>query len=175
MAIIGVMGSGQEEWADYAEPLGAWIAGAGHDLLTGGGGGVMRSAARAFHGTPGRRGRSIGILPSEPDPIRGHAPLPGYPNPYIDLPILTPFARKPAGAPPTELSRNHVNILTSDVIVVLPGRHGTLDEVRLALRFGKPMIGFGPELDFRAMPAELRTTGDFGTVTAFVADVLSRR
>lgn len=174
MAIVGVMGSGKDEWAEFTTPLGVWIAENGHDLLTGGGNGVMLATARAFHATPGRRGRSIGVLPSEPDPVRGFVPLPGYPNPFIDLAILTPFQRKGPGAPPTELSRNHVNILTSQVIVVLPGRHGTLDEVTLSLLFGKPAIGFGPELEFRGMPAELRTTSDFGAVAAFITDTLAR-
>ncbi|MBP2295397.1 DNA-binding protein [Azospirillum rugosum] len=173
MAIIGVMGSGKDEWDAFATPLGIWIAENGHDLLTGGGNGVMLAAARAFFGTPGRRGRSIGVLPSEPDPVRGFVPLPGYPNPFIDLTILTPFQRKGPDDPPDALSRNHVNILTAQVIVALPGRHGTLDEVRLALAFGKPIIGFGPDLEFRGVPAELRTTGDFAAVAAFITDRLS--
>lgn len=174
MAVIGVMGSGTDEWAAFAEPLGAWIAANGHDLLTGGGNGVMLAAARAFAGTPGRRGRCIGVLPSRPDPGRGFVPPPGYPNPFIDLTVLTPFQRKGPDAPPDALSRNHVNILTSQIIVALPGRHGTLDEVRLALAFGKPVIGFGPDLEFRDMPAELRTTGDFAAVAAFITDALPR-
>jgi hypothetical protein len=42
----------------------------------------------------GRKGRSIGIVPSEAHPTFGVAPISGYPDPYIDLPILTPLPRK---------------------------------------------------------------------------------
>lgn len=137
MAIVGVMGSGKAEWEALSAPLGKWIAGRGFDLLTGAGLGVMLSTARAFSTTPGRKGRSIGIMPSEAHPVRGFAPLAGYPNPFIDLPILTPLPRKQADAPEDALNRNYVNILTSDVVVALPGSQGTLDEIRLATRFAK--------------------------------------
>ncbi|WP_415751202.1 hypothetical protein [Burkholderia cenocepacia] len=33
---IGVMGSGKEPWLAFSEPLGAWLAQAGFNLLTGG-------------------------------------------------------------------------------------------------------------------------------------------
>jgi uncharacterized protein (TIGR00725 family) len=144
MAIIGVMGSGAETWAAFAAPLGKWIAQNGHDLLTGAGNGVMRCAAQAFSSTAGRRGRSIGIVPSRPDAAKGFAALDGYPNPFIDLRILTPLPRKEAGASPDSLSRNHVNVLTSDVLIALPGGPGTLDEISLAVRFAKPVMCLGP-------------------------------
>lgn len=85
MAIIGVMGSGNAEWPELALPLGEWIAENGYDLLTGAGSGVMLSASRAFFTRKGRVGRSIGIIPSYPDPELGFIPLPGYPNLFIDL------------------------------------------------------------------------------------------
>lgn len=40
------------------------------------------------------------------------------------------------------MSRNHINILTSDIIVALPGDAGTLNEVRLAVRYERPVIAF---------------------------------
>lgn len=168
MAIIGVMGSGTTEWPELAAPLGAWIAQQGHDLLTGAGRGVMLCCARAFASTPGRTGRSIGVVPTEPDPVKGFAPCAGYPNPYIDLPILTPLPRKEADAPDTALNRNYVNILTSDIVIALPGSRGTLDEIRLAVRFGKPLMCVGPHTAFAAVPAGTVISTQLDEVYRFV-------
>lgn len=168
MTIVGVMGSGKAEWEELASPLGVWLAESGYDLLTGAGGGIMLSVSRAFCAVAGRRGRSIGIVPTQPDRAAGFRPLDGYPNPFIEIPILTPLSRKEAGAPAETLSRNHVNILTSDVVVVLPGGHGTLDETRLALRFRKPVIGFGPLSAFAQSPSDLPILSTMSELTGFI-------
>jgi predicted Rossmann-fold nucleotide-binding protein len=162
------MGSGKVEWETLSTPLGKWIAEHGFDLLTGAGLGVMLSTARAFSMTEGRRGRSIGIVPSEPHPIRGFAAITGYPNPYIDLPILTPLPRKQADAPDGVLNRNYVNVLTSDVVVALPGSQGTLDEIRLAERFAKPLICIGPPEVFAGVPPGTRIVAELTDVYDFV-------
>ena len=54
--IVGVMGSGTEEYADLADPLGRWLAAFGVHLLTGGGRGVMAAVGRAFHAVTPRAG-----------------------------------------------------------------------------------------------------------------------
>jgi uncharacterized protein (TIGR00725 family) len=148
---IGVMGSGKDHWSDLAEPLGRWIAAAGYNILTGGGQGVMLAVTRAFCSVPGRVGRSIAIIPTRADPLSGFVPLDGYPNPYVDVPIITPLPRREPDASPDTLSRNHVNILSSDVVIALPGGPGTVDEISLAQRFQRPFACFGPEQEFRAM------------------------
>ncbi|CAB3793377.1 hypothetical protein LMG28688_03710 [Paraburkholderia caffeinitolerans] len=168
MAIVGVMGSGKVEWEALSTPLGKWIAEHGFDLLTGAGLGVMLSTARAFSTTEGRTGRSIGIVPSEPHPVSGFAAIAGYPNPYIDLPILTPLPRKQAEAPDDALNRNYVNVLTSDVVVALPGSQGTLDEIRLARRFAKPLICIGPAGFFGDVPPGTRIVTELADVYEFV-------
>lgn len=84
--IVGVMGSGTEDHADQAEPLGRWLAGLGVHLLTGGGGGVMERVGHAFFETPGRRGLVIGIVPAGRASID---PRSGYPNRWVELPIRT--------------------------------------------------------------------------------------
>lgn len=170
MPIIGVMGSGKTEWPELSAPLGAWIAEQGFDLLTGAGLGVMLSTARAFATTPDRKGRSIGVVPTEAHPGLGFVPLSGYPNPYIDLPILTPLPRKLADAPEGALNRNYVNILTSDVVVALPGSQGTLDEIRLATRFSKPLICVGPDTAFEGVPEGTLIVATLQDVFAFVLD-----
>jgi uncharacterized protein (TIGR00725 family) len=168
MAIIGVMGSGSSEWPELAAPLGTWIATHGFDLLTGAGGGVMLCTARAFAATRERTGRSIGIVPSETHPLFGFVPIVGYPNPFVDLPILTPLPRKEAGAAPTALSRNYVNVLTSDVVIALPGSEGTLDEIRLATRFAKPLMCIGPAEAFDGVPEGTRIVSQLADVYAFI-------
>jgi uncharacterized protein (TIGR00725 family) len=166
--IIGVMGSGKTEWPEFSIPLGIWIADRGFDLLTRAGLGVMLSTARAFSTRGGRKGRSIGIVPSEAHPTLGFAPLSGYPNPYIDLPILTPLPRKQADAPDDALNRNYVNVLTSDVVIALPGSQGTLDEIRLATRFAKPLICLGPSDAFKDVPHGTKIVSELSEVYAFM-------
>ncbi|MBV8248389.1 MAG: DNA-binding protein [Comamonas sp.] len=168
MAIIGVMGSGQVEWPALSGPLGRWLAENGFDLLTGAGRGVMLATARAFSSSQGRKGRSIGVVPSEAHPVHGFVPSPGYPNPYIDLPIVTPLPRKLAAAPDEALNRNYVNVLTSDVVVALPGSRGTLDEICLATRFAKPLICIGPADAFAGVPEGTRIVAELAQVYAFV-------
>ncbi|MGN6315713.1 DNA-binding protein [Trinickia sp.] len=168
MPIIGVMGSGSSEWPDLAEPLGAWIAFHGFDLLTGAGRGVMLSTARAFASVPERTGRSIGIMPSKAHPLFGFAPIAGYPNPFVDLPVLTPLPRKETDDLESALSRNYVNVLTSDVVIALPGGKGTLDEIRLATRFAKPLICIGPIDAFESVPDGTRIASELDEVFAFI-------
>ena len=168
MAIIGVMGSGRQGWDELSVPLGIWIAQSGHSLLTGGGGGVMSRVASAFCSVPARRGRSIGVLPGRPDPGSGFVPLEGYPNPHIEIPILTPLPRHEADSPPHALTRNHVNILSADVVVALPGGQGTRDEICLSLAFHKPVVAFGPEDVFEEMPDGLQVVSTMGDVAAFI-------
>jgi uncharacterized protein (TIGR00725 family) len=131
--LIGVMGSGRTEHAELAVPLGRWLAEQGLDLLTGGGAGVMAAVCRGFHEVPGRKGVTVGVLPAGPPP--------GYPNAWVDVAILTHLPdRGAAGA--SERSRNHLNVLSSRVVVALPGGAGTRSEVELARRYGRPLIAY---------------------------------
>lgn len=154
--IIGVMGSGRDEFRERVVPLARWIAEHGYDLLTGAGEGVMRVAAEAFVAVPGRHGLSIGIIPGEVVDGVYKAP-PGYPNPNVELPVLTHLPlRGVRGQEP--MSRNHVNVLTAHGLVFLPGGPGTLSEAALAQSYRKPAILFGPEREFRKFPEELERT-----------------
>ena len=135
------MGSGREPHDDLADPLGKWLAESGFDLLTGGGGGVMTSVSRAFCGVSGRAGITIGVLPGDLDDEGHYVERDGYPNDWVDLPIRThlPLSGECGTAP---LSRNHLNVLSADVIVALPGGAGTRSELELAARYGRPAILF---------------------------------
>jgi predicted Rossmann-fold nucleotide-binding protein len=167
LPIVGVMGSGTEAWADYAEPLGRQVAERGAHLLTGGGGGTMTAVARAFCAVAGRRGLSIGILPSVSDATQGYALKPGYPNSWIELPILTPLGTY-AGGDDAALNRNHANVLTADAIVALPGAAGTKNEIRLARRYRTPLILFGPPAEFAAFAGVLPVAATLAEVIAFL-------
>ena len=46
-------------------------------------------------------------------------------------------------------SRNILVVASADLVVALPGSHGTRSEVSLALKLGKPVLGVGA---WEAMP-----------------------
>lgn len=138
------MGSGTEAHRELAEPLGRWIAERGDHLLTGGGAGVMQAVSRAFVSVEGRKGICLGIVP-------GPDARPGYPNDAVELAIRTHLPL--TGAMGTDArSRNHINVLTSDAIVALPGSEGTRSEVQLAVRYGRPVMLHGPRDAFWEWP-----------------------
>lgn len=161
--IVGVMGSGAERHERLAGPLGRWVAERGWHLLTGGGAGVMAAASEAFVGVADRAGLAIGILKGEPQPdgtVRRVAP-----NPWVELPIRTHLPL--SGAAGTDArSRNHVNVLTADVVVALPGGEGTRSEVVLAVRYGTPVIAF---LDEPALPVGWPSIPVAATIAAVTA------
>lgn len=166
LPIVGVLGSGTEANAERAEAVGVWLAGEGVHLLTGGGGGVMEAVSRAFHVTPGRAGLVIGIVPGAPGgrPEIGG----GYPNPWVEIPIYTHLPLTgPQGTDP--LSRNHINVLTSDVLIALPGSHGTASEVVLALRYGRPLVAYlSGRHEIPGLPDAARIEPDLERVKEFV-------
>jgi predicted Rossmann-fold nucleotide-binding protein len=44
-----------------------------------------------------------------------------------------------------DLSRNHINVLSSAAVIALPGGYGTAAEVDLAVRYGKPIVAYSPD------------------------------
>ena len=88
-------------------------------LLCGGLTGVMEHAAR---GARSAGGLTIGLLPGE-DPDEA--------NPYIDVAIASGLGH----------ARNAVLARTADGVVAIGGGLGTLSEIALALRNGRPTIG----------------------------------
>jgi uncharacterized protein (TIGR00725 family) len=172
IAIVGVMGSGASAHAERAAPVGRWLAELGVHLLTGGGGGVMAAVSKAFCQTQPRLGNVIGIIPSGDD--AGH-PKPGYPNPWVEIPILTHLALSGTqGSDP--LSRNHINVLSSDVIVALPGGAGTASEARLALAYRRPIVAFvssGAEIP--GLPDQVPCAASLDEVAEFVRARLGGR
>jgi uncharacterized protein (TIGR00725 family) len=163
------MGSGSEAREPEAAQLGRWLADEGVHLLTGGGGGVMEAVSRAFHETPGRRGLVIGVLPSGELP---GTPKRGYPNPWVEVPILTHLPSTGVhGGEPT--SRNHINVLSSDVLVAMAGGEGTRSELELAVAYDRPAIAFiATRDDIPGIPDEVGSSGALDDVRAFVRRAL---
>lgn len=165
--MIGVIGSGDEEHHALAEPVGTMIAELGADLLTGGGAGVMTAVSRAFSSVPERQGLVVGIVPGE---FRDGAyrPRPGYPNRWVDIAI---FTHLPLSGPQglDLMSRNHINVLSSDVLIALPGGEGTRSEIELALQYDRPLVAYlSARGDIPRLPASVRVAGSLDEVRAFV-------
>jgi uncharacterized protein (TIGR00725 family) len=171
LPIVAVLGSGSAPHEARARQVGAWLAGEGVHLLTGGGGGVMAAVSRAFFEVPGRRGLVVGVLPAAgPDDPR---PKPGYPNPWVELPIAThlPYS----GARGTDpLSRNHVNLLSADAAIFLPGGAGTAAEARLAVQYRRPSVAYLASRDeIPGLPLEIPAVATLSDLQAVVRQALA--
>jgi len=100
-----------------AEKVGALIAERGGILICGGLGGIMEAAAK---GAKEKGGITIGILPYDKSKA----------NKYIDIPIGTNLG----------FYRNYIIVNSSDCIIGICGRWGTLNEISIAIALGKPVI-----------------------------------
>jgi uncharacterized protein (TIGR00725 family) len=120
---VAVVGPGDASASELqaAEEVGAGLAAAGAVVVTGGLGGVMEAACR---GARSRRGMTLGILPGED---RDAA------NGWVQVAVPTGLG---------EL-RNGLVVRSADALVAIGGGHGTLSEVALALRTGRPVVGLG--------------------------------
>ncbi|MBL4804745.1 MAG: molybdenum cofactor carrier protein [Alphaproteobacteria bacterium] len=170
--IVGVMGSHEKEWEEFSVPVGKLIADHDYHLLTGAGAGVMTSVAKSFTDVEDRAGLSIGVVPTV-DYDGNLVPREKYPNPYIEIPILTPLDIKAQKAA-MPFSRNFVNVMTSHALVILPGEHGTRDEASLGIQFKKPMILFGPEKSFERFPEQATRVEDIDEVREFLEKVTAK-
>jgi uncharacterized protein (TIGR00725 family) len=161
------MGSGTESHGERAREVGSWLARAGFHLLTGGGGGVMSAVSESFFRVPRREGLVIGVIPGAGDDSHCR-PRGGYPNPWVEIPIFTHlYLSGERGAEP--MSRNHINVLSSDALIALPGGHGTASEVVLALAYGRPLVAYLDERhQIPGLPEETRVETDFAEVRRFV-------
>src|ERR1700681_3303426 len=142
LLIVAVIGSGDPDHGnpDLSEAIGGLIAEMGFHLLTGGGRGVMADACRGFTSVPDRAGLTLGIIPRS---LTGDEAEEGYPTPWVELPIRTHLAGRLG--PDGEDSRNPINILTAWRIIALPGSEGTRAEIRLAVRYGRPLLAVTDE------------------------------
>ena len=120
VAVVGP-GEASPDELHTAEEGGAGLAAAGVVVVTGGLGGVMEAASR---GARSRRGRTLGILPGDD---RDAA------NGWVEIAVPTGMG---------EL-RNGLVVRAADAVVAIGGGHGTLSEIALALKLGRPVVGLG--------------------------------
>jgi uncharacterized protein (TIGR00725 family) len=102
-----------------AEELGRELARRGAVVVCGGLGGVMEAVCR---GARAEGGRTIGILPGDD---RRNA------NAYVEVAVATGMGE----------GRNLLVVRTADAVIAVDGEFGTLSEIALALRLGKPVVG----------------------------------
>jgi len=104
-----------------ARDIGNIVAQAGAVLVCGGLEGIMKEAAR---GAKDAGGLTIALLP-------GIAKADA--NPYIDIALPTSIG----------YARNAIVACSADIIVALPGSHGTRSEISYGLVYKRPVIDFG--------------------------------
>ena len=130
--VIGVMGASANDALEtaeakrlqsVAESLGAAVARAGCMLITGATTGLPAIVARSCraHG-----GFAVGVSPAENH--REHVGRYGLPDDGADVFVYTGFGYK---------GRNVINVRSSDIVLVIGGATGTLNEFTIAYDEGK--------------------------------------
>ena len=117
---VAVVGSGVATGDLYekAREVGRLVAGRGATVVCGGLSGVMEAAAR---GTKEAGGVAIGILPDE-DRRRQ--------NSYLTYSVATGIGQ----------ARNLAVVCSGDVVIAVGGEYGTLSEIGLARKVGRPVV-----------------------------------
>jgi uncharacterized protein (TIGR00725 family) len=120
---IAVVGTGEDDeiHTRAAHAVGGELARAGAVVVCGGLGGVMAAACR---GAQEAGGTTLGLLPGSD---RSTA------NPWVSIAVPTGLG---------EL-RNGLIVRAADALVAVGGGFGTLSEVALALKLGRPVVGVG--------------------------------
>ena len=118
---VAVVGSGTAtgELYEQAREVGRLIAARNGIVVCGGLSGVMEAAAR---GATEVGGTAIGILPDE-DRRRQ--------NKFLSYSVATGVGQ----------ARNLAVVCSGDVIIAVGGEYGTLSEISLALKVGRPVVG----------------------------------
>jgi len=120
VAVVGPASASPVE-EETAEQVGRLLAGRGAVVVTGGLDGVMAAASR---GARGGGGTTLGVLPGNE---RADA------NPWIDVALPTGMGE----------ARNALVVRAADGVIAVGGEYGTLSEIALALKLGRPVIGIG--------------------------------
>jgi uncharacterized protein (TIGR00725 family) len=117
---VAVVGSGTAtgELYEKARTVGRLVAERGGTLVCGGLSGVMEAAAR---GTTEAGGAAIGILPDENRRRQ---------NSYLTYAVATG----------TGQARNLAVVCSGDVVIAVGGEYGTLSEIGLARKVGRPVV-----------------------------------
>lgn len=120
VAVIGASEASGELYA-RAREVGRLVAERGGIVVCGGLGGVMEAAAR---GATEAGGVAIGILPDE-DRKRA--------SEYLTYLVATGVGE----------ARNLAVVCSADVVIAVGGEYGTLSEIGLARKVGRPVVSLG--------------------------------
>ena len=120
---VSVIGAGKCDAAVYetARQLGGLLARCGFEIVCGGLGGVMTAVCQ---GAREAGGRTIGILPGD-DPADA--------NPFVDVPVVTGLG----------IARNVLVVKNGEAVAAVSGQAGTLSEIGIALKIGRPVVVLG--------------------------------
>jgi uncharacterized protein (TIGR00725 family) len=153
---IAVVGSAScdEQVAALARAVGQEIGRRGAMLVCGGRGGVMEAACQ---GAKAQGGITVGILPGAD---RREA------NRYVDIPVVTGLGE----------ARNAVVVRSADAVIAVSGGYGTLSEIGLALKMGRPVVGLGTwELSQQGRPVAAIVRADTPVQAVEMAIALAAR
>jgi uncharacterized protein (TIGR00725 family) len=139
---ISVIGDAAAEpgLAATAREVGRQAAERGWIVITGGMTGVMEAASR---GASEAGGTTVGILPTYDVATA---------NEYVDIIIPTGLGH----------ARNALVVAAASGVIAVGGRYGTLSEIALALKLGKPVVGIDtwPGVEGVKPAADARTAID---------------
>jgi len=116
IAVIGPADPTREEY-EAAQTVGYLIAGNHETVVCGGLFGVMEAACK---GAREQGGLTIGIVPDQ-----------GNGNPYLDIIIRSGLGH----------ARNVLVVQSSEAVIAVGGGYGTLSEIAIALKSGRPFFG----------------------------------
>jgi uncharacterized protein (TIGR00725 family) len=120
VAVVGA-GNADTRELDVAETIGRRLAEREAIVVTGGLGGVMEAASK---GARAAGGTTVGILPGSDRTAA---------NAWVLIAIPTGLGE----------ARNALVVRAADALIAIGGEYGTLSEIALGLKTGKPVIGVG--------------------------------
>ena len=123
MTYVAVVGGGvpDADADELAAEVGRELGRRGAVVVCGGLGGVMKAACR---GAKEEGATTVGILPGA-----DRSPA----NEFVDVAIPTGLGE----------ARNALVVRAADAVIAIGGEFGTLSEIALALKTGKPVVGLG--------------------------------
>lgn len=132
IGIIGAGKAGEEGYADARE-VGRLVAARGGAVVCGGLGGIMEAACR---GAAEVGGEAIAILPGGDG---------NQANSWATIAIATNMGH----------ARNVIIAHTAEALIAVEGEYGTLSEMAIALKLGKPVVALRRHLEIPgAVPAD---------------------
>lgn len=118
IAVVGPGGVVDDSLRDAAQRVGGLLARAGQVVVTGGLDGVMAAASR---GAAEAGGTVVALLPGD-DPADA--------NPHAGIVVATGLGQ----------GRNVLVVRSASAVVAVGGSWGTLSEVAIAMRLGRPVV-----------------------------------